>query len=71
MRGNACYNFLGTAEQIRAWIDGGQLNPLFQKSSVLAIDPANGNNASETVVYPECVKPGDHAVIDRIMNNVA
>lgn len=71
MRGNACYNFLGTPEQIRAWIDAGQLNPLFEKNSVLAIDQANGNNATEIVVFPEAVQPGRHAVIDQIMENVA
>jgi hypothetical protein len=62
MRGNACYNLIGTPEAVRAWIDAGQINPLFDKASVLAIE-----GDKETVVYPELVREGDHAVIDRIM----
>jgi hypothetical protein len=47
----------------RAWIEAGQLNPLFDKTKVLAIE-----GDKETVVYPELVREGDHAVIDRIMS---
>jgi hypothetical protein len=61
MRGNACYNFVGTPEAIRSWIDLKQLNPNFAKSSVIAIE---GNK--ETVVYPEI--ECSHAVINRKKN---
>lgn len=70
MRGNACYNFIGTPEAIRDWIDVQQLNPHFDKSCVVAIDATkteNCGNETETVVYPELVRPGYHAVIDRLM----
>lgn len=69
MRGNACYNFIGTPLEIQVWIETGQLNPFFDKSSVLAIaDQQSGsNNDNETVVFPDEVQPGRHAVIDRIL----
>ena len=62
--GNACYNFVGSALEIRNWIDNEQLNPKFEKHLVLAV---NGDN--ETVVYPELVTPGEHAIIDRALNS--
>jgi len=61
MRGGACYNFIGTLEQIQAWIDKGQLNPHFNKAIVLAFENNEGDGA---VVYPDLYK-GGHAVIDR------
>jgi len=74
MRGNACYNFIGAPEYIRAWIDRGQLNPLFEKASVVAIDPAKAGTCGdgpETVVYPELVETGRHAVIDGLIDRMA
>ena len=70
MRGNACYNFVGSELEIRVWIETGQLNPFFDKSSVLAIDRQNRDvcgEEPETVVFPEAVETGRHAVIDRIL----
>ena len=61
MRGNACYNFIGTQEQIRIWIDKGQINPHFDKTAVLSIE---NNEGDGDVVYPDLYK-GGHAVIDR------
>ena len=71
MRGNACYNFIGKIEDIRNWIDNNQLNLSFDKSRVVAIDPDRLNlcgDSPETVVYPELVVPGNHAVIDGLMS---
>jgi len=70
MRGNACYNFIGTPETIRQWIELHQLNPFFEKACVVAIDATRTDhcgNEAEIVVYPELVRPGYHAVIDRLM----
>lgn len=68
MRGNACYNFVGIPLEIQLLIDTGQLNPFFDKSSVLAIpEPNNDSNVDGVVVYPELVEPGRHAVIDRLL----
>lgn len=70
MRGNACMNFIGTVEAIREWIDNNQLNPGFRKDNIIAIDPDKANvcgETPETVVYPELVEPGRHAVIDRLI----
>lgn len=64
MRGNACYNFMGTPEQVRAWIEAGQLNPFFETYKALAIE-----GQLETVVFPEHVITGNHAVIDRLMTD--
>ena len=64
MRGNACYNFVGTKEEIKTWIDKGQLNPNFDKTAVLAIP---NNEKEEILVFPELYQ-GGHAVIDRIIN---
>lgn len=61
MRGNACYNFIGTPEQIRTWIDKGQINPYFDKTAVLSIE---NNEGDGVVVYPDLYE-GGHAVIDR------
>jgi hypothetical protein len=60
MRGNACYNFMGKADEIKIWIEENQLNPDFEKDRVLAIE---GNE--EIVVYPEF--NSEHAVINRIL----
>jgi hypothetical protein len=65
MRGNACYNFVGTPEAVKAWIDTYQLNPYFEKEKVLAI--YGTKESDEAVVYPELYK-GGHAVIDRMLN---
>ena len=63
MRGNACYNFVAMPLEIEAWIESGQLNPFFQRDHVLAIE-----GDKETVVFPAEVTRGNHAVIDRIIN---
>lgn len=63
MRGNACYNFLASKDEIKNWIDTYQLNPDFEKDRILAIV-----GDQETVVYPEFYK-GNHAVISRILND--
>jgi len=62
MRGNACFNFVGPVEKIRAWIEEKQLNPKFRKEHVLAIE----QDGAEKVVYPDLYRSG-HAVIDRIL----
>ena len=62
MRGNACFNFVGPADRIRAWIEEKQLNPKFRKEHVLAIEP----DGTEKVVYPDLYRSG-HAVIDRVL----
>ena len=68
MRGNACYNFVGLPLEIKEWIETSQLNPFFELGNVLAIAPPNNSNdCEETVVFPEVVEPGRHAVIDRIL----
>ena len=70
MRGNACMNFIGNVEDIREWIDEKQLNPTLRKSNIVAIDPNSTDicgDTPETVVYPELVEPGRHAVIDRLL----
>ena len=70
MRGNACYNFIGTSQAICEWIEAGQLNPSFDKGAVVAIDPNSiglCGDSPETVVFPEEVRPGNHAVIDRLI----
>ena len=69
MRGNACYNFMGSVLEIQAWVKSGQLNPFFDKSRVLAIDPADSSVCGKdgAVVFPDEVQQGNHAVIDRIM----
>lgn len=59
--GNACYNFVGEAGEIRKWIDEKQLNPYFEKEKVVAV-----TKDGERAVYPELYK-GGHAVIDRIL----
>jgi len=59
MRGNACFNFVGKPEDIRAWIEAGQLNPHFRKGTVIAIE-----GEQETPVYPEI--EAHHAVIARL-----
>lgn len=69
MRGNACYNFVGSVLEIRAWIESGQLNPFFKRSNVLAIDKLNKDICGEehqSIVFPEDIEPSRHAVIDRI-----
>jgi len=70
MRGNACYNFIGSVSGIRDWIDNYQLNPIFRKDKIVSIDPNITDicgDGPETVVYPELVQEGNHAVIDRLM----
>lgn len=73
MRGNACYNFVGTVEAIRNWIDKYQINPDFdenEKTKVVAIgEPVQNKHGeeTETVVYPE-LYDGGHAVIDRLLS---
>ena len=68
MRGNACYNFVGIPLEIKVWIETGQLNPFFKLGNVLAIAPPNNSSECEgTVVFPEAVEPGRHAVIDAIL----
>lgn len=70
MRGSACMNFIGTVDAIREWIDNNQLNQNFRKDNVVAINPDMTGicgDEAETVVYPELVEPGHHAVIDRLM----
>lgn len=62
MRGNACYNFIGTPAIVRDWIVKNQLNPYFDRAAVLAIEGEN-----ETVVFSDEYK-GGHAVIDRLMS---
>ena len=62
MRGNACYNFVAMPLEVAAWIESGQLNPFFERTRVLAIE-----GDAETVVFPEEVTRGNHAVIDRII----
>lgn len=64
MRGNACYNFAADPDEVRAWIETGQLNPAFDRSKVLA---TGRENNKETVVYPE-LYGGGHAVIERVLN---
>lgn len=73
--GNACYNFLGTPLEIRAWIESGQLNPAFEKDRVLAVERGEpegtygiAKDKNESMVYPELYRPGYHAVIDRVMD---
>ena len=67
--GNACYNFVGLVEEVKAWIESGQLNPYFERDKVLAVAPGKTmyEEGAETVVYPELYK-GGHAVIDRILD---
>lgn len=70
MRGNACYNFIGTPETIKTWIENNQLNPYFEKASVVAVDPDMTTvcgDSAESVVFPDEVEPGRHAVIDRLL----
>lgn len=62
IRGNACINLMGTPKDIRSWIDTCNLNPNLDKSNILSIV-----DEVETVVYPELVVTGTHAVIDRIL----
>jgi len=59
MRGNACYNFLGTPAEVRTWIDAGQLNPNFPREHALAIE-----GDAERAVYPEMETT--HAVMNRV-----
>lgn len=68
MRGNACLNFLGSVDDVRAWIEQYQLNPFFEKYRVVAIGKAESTfgDAPETVVFPEEYK-GGHAIIDQIL----
>jgi len=62
MRGNALYNFVGDAAQIRTWIEENQLNPHFERSRVVAV-----NEGKETMVFTEDYREGNHAVADGIM----
>ncbi len=68
MRGNALYNFVGSPDDIRAWIERFQLNPNFEREKVVSIASRNisDSDAPETLVYPELYK-GGHAVIDRLL----
>ena len=61
MRGNACFNFIGSKDAVKSWIDNHQINPNFKKSNVIAID-----NGVEIVIYPE-LNTGNHAVISRML----
>jgi hypothetical protein len=65
MRGNACFNFVGSKEFVRSFIEKYQLNPEFDKSKVLAVSSTEMN--TEEVVFPELAIQGRHVVIDRIM----
>ena len=67
MRGNACFNFVGKPEEIKKYIDEKQLNPAFEKSRVLSVSKDEARD--ETVVYPELVIKGEHAVVDRLIGN--
>lgn len=72
MRGNACYNFVGIPLEIKVWIETGQLNPFFKLGNVLAIAPPNNSSdCVRTVVFPDAVEPGRHAVIDAILMEAA
>ena len=67
MRGNACYNFYGTTEDIKEWIKTSQLNPYFDKIRVLSLNSEiRSDQGNETVVFAEDYK-GGHAIIDRIL----
>lgn len=70
-RGNACYNFVGLPETIKAWIDGGQLNPNFDRSRVVAVDNNwTGQDMPEIPVYPELYECGKCAPLDRMMAKI-
>jgi len=60
MRGNALYNFIGSPDQVRQWIDKGQINPNFPKQHAVAIT----SDGTEHVVYPEIET--SHAVIQKM-----
>ena len=63
-RGNACFNFVADPLEVRAWMESGQLNPVFEKYRVLA---CGRDNNEEEMVYPELYE-GGHAVLDRILD---
>ena len=65
MRGNACFNFVGSKDFVKGFIERNQLNPNFDKSRVLAVSATE--SYKEEIVFPETVIPGNHAVIDRLM----
>ncbi len=67
MRGNACLNFIGKANEIGAWFTANQMNPFCEKVRVLAIGPEeDGLHPTETVVFPEEYN-GQHAVIGNLL----
>ena len=61
MRGNACYNFVGSVEAVKTWVEKNQLNPEFDVTRVVAIV-----DNKEVVVFPELYR-GGHAVIERVL----
>ena len=64
MRGNACFNFIGTPASIRKWIDKNQINPHFKKEHVMVIVlDKNGHSLAERPAYMEMETA--HAVINR------
>lgn len=67
--GNACFNFIGSKDYVKNFIEKNQINPLFQKQKnrVVAVE-RTPLNESEKVVYPE-LDTGQHAVITRILKN--
>ncbi len=68
-RGNACFNFVGTADNIKFAMIG-NLNPNFdQYDRVLAINPEKPfDDGNETIVFDS--GPTQHAVVERIRARV-
>jgi len=74
--GNACFNFLGSKEEIKELIDTKNLNPAAELGKVIAVEQRRKDSEDETysfsqnkevLVYPEIEI--SHAVINRIKTN--
>ncbi len=68
-KGNACFNFIGSKNYVKNFIEQHQINPLFQeqKNRVVSVERTSLNEI-EKVVYPE-LDTGKHAVITSILKN--
>lgn len=68
VRGNACLNFVGSVESIKAMFEE-QINPIFNvHHRILAV--SSRDDDQEQMVFPERYR-GGHAVIDRILARIS
>lgn len=67
-RGNACLNFVGNIDEIRAFIDAHNLNENANKGVILCVPESIHATERERAVYPEIARTISHAVVRRILD---